>query len=202
MSARLAAPGDIGRAGSSVGPTAGVQSHSQGPISGVPSHDATAGIPSHDAIAGIPSHDAIPSQGPIAGASKVATASKGAANAELHMLYEDAYNLEVVFRQGAGTVAFPLQVVAGKSKLCWQNLDGEYEESSVPASLATRVLKRPAAAQPSRRRVVGKQQAQDCNQKGAEYLKCNLPITETSTLAFVWKWSALHARSHMVEFLK
>ena len=50
--------------------------------------------------------------------------------ARQHMLYEDAYNLEVVFRKGVGQeatiVVYPLEVVPGKQHLCWQNMAGEF----------------------------------------------------------------------------
>ena len=75
---------------------------------------------------------------------------------KMQLLYEDPYNLEVIFKKGTGTMAYPLEEVAGKAKLCWLNDDGIYVESGVPVGMAA-VKRRPAS------RVVGKQKPpQDC----------------------------------------
>ena len=95
---------------------------------GVPSKAAIGVCPSKVAT-GVASKAAIgvcPSKVATGVNSKVDGPRVATSQAEqLHMLYEDAYNLEVVFRQGLGkeatTVVYPLEVVDGKKKLCWQN---------------------------------------------------------------------------------
>ena len=93
----------------------------------------------------------------------------------LQLLYEDVYNLEIVFKRGADTVRFPLQAVDGKAQLCWQRPhDGEFVESGIPSTMVTTraIMKRPSAStmkrpsastkkRPAACRVVGKQPVQD-----------------------------------------